>query len=250
MVTTIEIEEFLNLSQSNPVFDVRTPLEFAQGHMPNANNLPIFSNEDRVKIGTAYKQIGREEAILLGFELVGSEWANFIREVKSKTNSKKILIHCWRGGMRSNAMAWAMSFYGFEVFILKGGYKAYRNFVLSSFADSLQLKIIGGLTGSGKTIIIESLKKQGEQTIDLEYLAQHQGSAFGSMGQLVQPTQEQFENNIFKKLLTMDFSLNILTEYEPNNLGSVHLPDSVYQNIQRGIPIYIYVSKIFNFELW
>ena len=89
MVTTIEIEEFLNLSNSKPVFDVRTPLEFEHGHMPSANNLPIFSNEDRVKIGTAYKQIGREEAILLGFELVGSEWANFIREVKSKTNSKK-----------------------------------------------------------------------------------------------------------------------------------------------------------------
>jgi len=73
MVTTIEIEEFLNLTKSNPVFDVRTPLEFEHGHIPNANNLPIFSNEDRVKIGTAYKQIGREEAILLGFELVGYE---------------------------------------------------------------------------------------------------------------------------------------------------------------------------------
>jgi tRNA 2-selenouridine synthase len=232
MVTTIEIEEFLNLSKSNPVFDVRTPLEFAQGHMPNANNLPIFSNEDRVKIGTAYKQIGREEAILLGFELVGSEWANFIREVKSKTNSKKILIHCWRGGMRSNAMAWAMSFYGFEVFILKGGYKAYRNFVLSSFADSLQLKIIGGLTGSGKTIIIESLKKQGEQTIDLEYLAQHQGSAFGSMGQLVQPTQEQFENNLAFEIKQFDNLKNIWLEDESITIGKRVIPAGLWDQMR------------------
>ena len=232
MVTTIAIEEFLNLSKSSPVFDVRTPLEFTQGHIPNAINLPIFSNEDRVKIGTAYKQIGREEAILLGFELVGSEWANFIREVKSKTSSKKILIHCWRGGMRSNAMAWAMSFYGFEVFILKGGYKAYRNFVLSSFADSLNLKVIGGLTGSGKTLIIDSLKKQGEQTIDLEHLAQHQGSAFGSMDQLVQPTQEQFENNLAFEIKQFDSSKNIWLEDESITIGKRVIPAGLWDQMR------------------
>lgn len=232
MITTVNIEDFLALSKTNPVFDVRTPLEFEQGHIPNAFNLPIFSNEGRIKIGTTYKQIGREEAILQGFELVGSEWANFIKTVKSTTSSKKILIHCWRGGMRSNAMAWAMSFYGFEVYLLKGGYKAYRNCVLQSFKEKLNIRIIGGLTGSGKTEILQEIKNQQGQIIDLENLAQHQGSAFGSMNKLTQPSQEQFENNLAFEISLLHKEQIIWFEDESITIGKRVIPVDLWEQMR------------------
>ena len=115
MIHTIQIEEFLALAPEIPVADVRTPAEFDQGHIPQAHNLPIFTNEERVQVGTTYKQIGREEAILLGFEFTGPKWGTFIKQALVFAPEKKIALHCWRGGMRSGSMAWALTLYGFEV---------------------------------------------------------------------------------------------------------------------------------------
>ena len=210
----ISIEEFLKTTASIPLADVRTPAEFEQGHIPGAHNIPIFSNEERVQVGTTYKQIGREQAILLGFDITGPKWSSFIQQALSIAPDKKIAIHCWRGGMRSGAMAWALNLYGFDVYLLEGGYKSYRRWALAQFEQAFNLIILGGLTGSGKTQILHAIKDAGEQMIDLEDLAQHQGSSYGSMGKLVQPSQEQFENDLAFQLSLMDNSKLIWLEDE------------------------------------
>jgi len=228
MIHTLAIDEYMNLPKTIPVVDVRTPLEFNQGHICGAYNLPIFSNEERVQVGTCYKQRGREEAVLLGFDLTGPKWSGFIEQALELAPNKKIAIHCWRGGMRSGAMAWAFDMYGFEVYLLQGGYKKYRRWVLDAFAQPFYLLILGGMTGSGKTNVLRELKKQGEQVIDLEDLAQHQGSAYGSMGKLIQPTQEQFENNLASVLQKMDNRERLWLEDESITIGKRVIPNPLW----------------------
>ena len=204
MIHTLDIHHFLELSGTIPVIDVRTPLEFDHARIPGAYNLPIFSNEERVMVGTTYKQKGREAAILLGFDLTGPKWSGFIKQALKRAPEKRIMVHCWRGGMRSGAMAWALNLYGFEVYLLEGGYKRFRNWVLDQFKKQYPILVLGGMTGSGKTQILHKLKEKGEQIIDLEGLAQHQGSSYGSMGYLNQPSQEHFENLLAVALSKVD----------------------------------------------
>src|ERR1700712_1765562 len=130
MIKPVLINDFLHIDAHIPLIDVRTPAEFAKGHVPGAFNLPLFSNEERVRVGTTYKQTGREEAILLGFDLTGHKWSGFIKQALIIAPDKQIAVHCWRGGMRSNAMAWALDLYGFEVQLIAGGYKSYRRWAL------------------------------------------------------------------------------------------------------------------------
>jgi tRNA 2-selenouridine synthase len=224
MIHTINIANFLSLDSNTPLLDVRTPAEFAHGHIPGAYNLPLFSNEERVVVGTTYKQQGREQAILLGFDLTGPKWSGFIRDALQLSPQKKVAVHCWRGGMRSGAMAWALNLYGFEVYLLAGGYKSYRRDVLTTFEKPYHLLILGGMTGSGKTLLLHELKKEGEQIIDLEHLAQHQGSSYGSMGVMVQPTQEQFENNLAKQLNQIENGKVIWVEDESISVGKLYIP--------------------------
>lgn len=230
MTKTISLEAFFDLDI--PLIDVRTPLEFAQGHVPGAFNLPIFSNEERVQVGTTYKQQSREDAILLGFDFAGPKWSGFIREALFLAPEKRIAVHCWRGGMRSGAMAWALGLYGFEVYTIAGGYKSYRRWTLSQFEKPWRLTILGGLTGSGKTKILHSLQKMGEQVIDLEDLAQHQGSTFGTMNRLVQPTQEQFENNFAWSLHQQDPARSIWVEDESLTIGKRVIPGAFWKNMR------------------
>jgi tRNA 2-selenouridine synthase len=211
-----------------PLVDVRTPAEFEQGHIPGAHNLPIFSNEERIQVGTTYKQIGREQAILLGFELVGPKWADLIRRCLEIAPDKKIAVHCWRGGMRSGALAWALSFYGFKVYQLKGGYKAYRAWTHTQLATPRQIRILGGKTGSGKTELLRMLKEQGAQVIDLEDLAQHKGSSYGSMNALVQPSQEHFENLLAWALFRTNPTELLWLEDESRRIGKREIPAALW----------------------
>lgn len=242
MIKTIAINDFLRLTESVPLADVRTPAEFDHGHIPGAFNLPLFSNEERVQVGTAYKQIGREEAVLLGFDLTGSKWSGFIRRALEIAPDKKIGVHCWRGGMRSGAMAWALSLYGFDVYLIEGGYKSYRKWVLEQFTTPFRLVILGGMTGSGKTKILHELRKEGEQVIDLEDLAQHQGSSFGSMNKLVQPTQEQFENNFAEQLKDLDRQRSIWVEDESLTIGRIFIPNSFWYQMKDAVLIHLIVD--------
>ncbi len=242
MINNIILEEFLCLKNVIPLVDVRTPAEFEQGHIPDAYNLPLFSNEERVVVGTTYKQIGREEAILLGFDLTGPKWSGFIKRALEIAPEKKIGVHCWRGGMRSGAMAWALNLYGFDVYLIEGGYKSFRRWVLNQFEKAYHLWMMGGMTGSGKTKLLHALKDKGEQVIDLEDLAQHQGSSYGTMNKMVQPTQEQFENNFADQLRSLDPQRRIWVEDESLTIGKIFIPNPFWQQMKDAILINIQVG--------
>ncbi|MCF0051849.1 tRNA 2-selenouridine(34) synthase MnmH [Dyadobacter sp. LJ53] len=242
MIRTIAINEYFLLPSGVPLADVRTPAEFAHGHIPGAFNLPLFSNEERVLVGTTYKQVGREEAILLGFDLTGSKWSGFIKQALEVAPGKKVAVHCWRGGMRSGAMAWALSLYGFEVFLIEGGYKSFRRCALELFQKPAAFLILGGRTGSGKTKILRELASLGEQVIDLEDLAQHQGSSYGTMNRLVQPTQEQFENNLACQLKDINREKCLWVEDESRNIGKLTIPTPFFNQMSSATLIDINVG--------
>jgi tRNA 2-selenouridine synthase len=231
-ISKITIEEFLELAKTNLVLDVRSPSEYAHAHIPYAQSLPLFNNDERKIVGTAYKQESKQIAIKLGLDFFGKKMREMVEEVEGLVtsyglgvtgstnanidiNSKRsnetnpqpattkpatIVLHCWRGGMRSAGLAWLLDLYGFKVYTLVGGYKAYRNWVLQQFEKDYHFKIIGGYTGSGKTLLLEALTKENKAIIDLEGLANHKGSALGALGQLPQPSQEMFENFLAKEL--------------------------------------------------
>ena len=186
-VQRIHIDEFLKLAETHPVFDVRSPGEYNHAHIPGAKSLPLFTDEERKEVGTAYKQISREQAIKIGLDYFGPKMRKMVEEVEAVSqlvtrDSKLILIYCWRGGMRSGAVSWLLDTYGFKVCTLIGGYKKFRNYVLDTFKKPYHFNIIGGFTGSGKTELLKTLKERGEKVIDLEAIANHKGSAFGAIG--------------------------------------------------------------------
>ena len=231
MIHRVIIDEFFRLGEDLPLADVRTPAEFEQGHVPGAFNLPLFTNEERVVVGTTYKQTGREAAILLGFDLTGPRWSGFIKEALMRSPDKKMAVHCWRGGMRSEAMAWALNLYGFEVYLIKGGYKSFRRWALHQFSLPYPLMILGGMTGCGKTKVLHELRSLGEQVTDLEDLAQHRGSTYGTMNSLVQPTQEQFENNLATQLLKLDPARRVWIENESSCIGKRIIPRPIWNQM-------------------
>lgn len=245
MIKNIAIEYFIQLDNTVPVVDVRTPAEFAKGHIVGAYNIPLLSDDERVQVGTTYKQQGREQAILLGFDLTGSKWSGFIKQALKIAPGKKIALHCWRGGMRSGAMAWALNLYGFDVYLLEGGYKKYRRWVLDQFEQKYNLLILGGMTGSGKTQILHQMRESGEQVIDLEDLARHHGSSYGTMNKLVQPSQEQFENDLATQLYQAGNEKPIWLEDESITIGKRFIPNGLYQQMREAhvINVKIPVTK-------
>ena len=240
--------EFIQHSQSLPIIDVRSPAEYNHAHIPGAVNVPLFSNEERALVGTLYKKSGRDAAVLLGLEIVGSKLADFVRKAKKIALKKEVLVHCWRGGMRSGSFAWLLKTAGFNVNILEGGYKSYRNLVLDGLAVPHQFIILGGKTGSGKTDILKEIEKCGEQIIDLEALAHHKGSTFGAIGQLPQPSTEQFENLLYQKIRTLDSSKRIWLEDESRNVGSCYIPQSFYNLMRASKVTFIDVPKYTRIE--
>ena len=221
-----------------PIIDVRSPGEFAKGHIPNAINLELFTDEERAVVGTAYKKESKERAIEIGFEYVKPKLNNFITTAAAIAPAKEVVIHCWRGGMRSNAFADHLIDNGFEkVYVIEKGYKAFRNYVLQFFEQSFNLKILGGYTGTGKTEILHTLKKKGQQVVDLEGLANHRGSAFGGIDLPSQPSTEQFENNLFSIVRSFNPQIPIWVEDESRLIGQVSIPDAFFSTM-RTMPVY------------
>lgn len=244
-IQRVNITEFLSLAKHNPIFDVRSPSEYKHAHIPGAISLPIFSDEQRAEIGTIYKQHSTTNAVKVGLSHFGPNLNNYIELIEkhvSIISDKKVLLHCWRGGMRSGAMAWLLDFYGYEVILLKDGYKEYRNFVLKQFELPFKFKILGGYTGSGKTEVLHELKLMNEQVVDLEGIAQHKGSSFGALGMEAQPSQEQFENNLHKEL-SKYYHINeqnefiqdkyIWLENESQRIGLVNITKPLFENIEK-----------------
>lgn len=240
-ITKIEIEEFIELAKTLPVLDVRSPSEFAHAHIPGAFSFPIFSDEERKIIGTAYKQESREKAIKIGLEAFGKKMVKLVEEAENiisstKNTSREIGVHCWRGGMRSAAMAWLLDLYGFKVYLLTGGYKTYRNWALKQFEIERPFYIIGGYTGGNKTGIIQHLQKINEPAIDLEKLAAHKGSAFGNLEGTEQPSQEQFENLLAFELGQLQKTHPdkiVWLEGESQRIGNINIPLPFFENMRR-----------------
>lgn len=239
MVESVNIEVFLERAETSPILDVRTPAEFAKAHIPNARNLPLFTNEERVVIGTAYKQQGREAAILLGLDAVGGKMRHIVEEAhriaqeyalshQNSAEHRTVLVHCWRGGMRSGSVAWLLDLVGFKVTTLRGGYKMFRRFALETFQKSFNILILGGYTGSRKTQILRALQERGEQVIDLEKLAHHKGSAFGALGEEPQPSVEHFENRIAACLHNFDRARPVWMEDESRMIGHCTIPEHLW----------------------
>ena len=191
----IEVDQVIDFSRYQLV-DVRSPSEFAQGHIPGAVNVPLFFDEERHVIGCTYKDDGRPEAVLKGLEFVGPRMAELAKQGQQLAERGHLLLYCARGGMRSDSVGWLWERMGLGGQRLAGGYKTYRKWVLAQSSGSRTFLIIGGKTGSGKTELLHHLSGSGEQILDLEALAHHKGSVLGNLGQPPQPTQQQFENEM------------------------------------------------------
>lgn len=238
MKQIISVENYLQNFIHLPVIDVRSPGEFVQGHITNAVNIPLFNNEERAVVGTAYKKESKDSAIAIGYKFVTPKLNHFIDTSLAIAPHREVVVHCWRGGMRSNAFADHLIANGFDkVYVIEKGYKAFRNHVLQSFEKPFNLKVLGGYTGTGKTEILHELKNKGQQIIDLEDLAHHRGSAFGGIDLPPQPTTEQFENNLFSALKSLDFALPIWIEDESQAIGKVAIPNALFSNL-RDQPVY------------
>lgn len=269
----LNIERFLELSAGNIVVDVRSPSEYKHAHLPGAYNIPLFTDEERKIVGTAYKQENRETALKLGLDFFGPKMKRIVEEIellaensraagknldRSTMNPKTVLLYCWRGGMRSAAVAWLMDVYGFKAYTLAGGYKRFRNYVLDTFKLPFQFNVLGGYTGSGKTDILKLLQQRGEVMINLEEIAAHRGSAFGKMDGARQPSQEMFENILAQELrfksargngqlalrgqnaanspFTVHLSA-IWLEDESQRIGDLNIPHELWKTIRQS-PVY------------
>jgi tRNA 2-selenouridine synthase len=226
------ITEFLRMAETIPIADVRSPSEFAAGHIPGAFNVPLFNDKERESVGIKYKKEGRNKAIITGLELTGPLMHEKLNAALKIASEGRILVHCWRGGIRSEAMAWLFSLGGLDVRVLDGGYKSFRHHVLDSLSKKRKTIILGGMTGSSKTHILHCIKSLGHQVIDLEELANHKGSAFGALGQLTQPSTEHFANLLFDQWKKIDDSMPQWLEDESRNIGTVFMPDEFYLNMQ------------------
>ena len=232
-------EAFLDAATHYPILDVRSPGEYLRAHIPGAVSFPIFDDAERARVGTTYKQIGKDEAIELGLEIVGPKLATWVKMAKKLAVDNTVLVHCWRGGMRSGSMSWLFETAGLKVKILVGGYKAYRNYVLAEFDRKIPFVVLGGKTGSGKTDILLEMQKRGAQVIDLEGVAHHRGSVFGHFGLAPQPTSEHFENEVVAQLRGMDYSKPIWIEDESQRIGSVNIPHLLWATIRKQPVIFI-----------
>jgi tRNA 2-selenouridine synthase len=234
--------DFIKLNDS-PIVDVRSPGEFSEGHIPGAFNMPLFTDEERAIIGTIYKNQGRIPAVEKGLQIVGPKMADFAKRALELAKNGELRVHCWRGGMRSESMAWLFERVGIKCQLLEGGYKAYRNLLLEWVGNLPNLIVIEGYTGSGKTDILKELRNLGEQIIDLEGFANHRGSAFGGIGQEPQPSTQQFQNLIFNEILTFDLNKRIWIEGESLSVGRVFLPDPLWKAMNSALNIEIQVLK-------
>lgn len=255
-VHRITIEAFLALAEQHPVLDVRSPGEYQHAHIPGAFSFPLFTDEERKIVGTTYKQVSRESAIKEGLDFFGPRMRTYIdkaeeilasRPLAAEGNagpSKTLLVHCWRGGMRSAAIAWLLDLYGFKVYSLVGGYKKYRHWVIDTYSIPVPLTILGGFTGSGKTYVLQQLGVAGQPILDLEALASHKGSAFGNIGMPQQPSQEHFENLMAHSLNHLGIrpgsvytGAPIIIEDESQRIGLVNIPQ-VFWNLMRSSPVF------------
>ncbi|MEO1069256.1 MAG: tRNA 2-selenouridine(34) synthase MnmH [Cyanobacteria bacterium J06638_6] len=230
MPKPLAIDDFLQ--SSGPILDVRSPAEYDHGHIPGAVSFPLFSDDKRAQVGTCYKQVGRDAAVELGFDIAGPKCGEFVRAAKALAPKRKLRLHCWRGGMRSGGMGWILELAGFDVQTLTGGYKVYRRWVRDTLATPKPIVILGGMTGSGKTLILQALAALGESVLDLEGLAHHRGSSFGALLLPPQPSTEHYENLLAWQWDKFPVNRPIWLEAESRRVGTCRIPNELFAQME------------------
>lgn len=244
MVQRISIGDYLKGQQLLPLVDVRTPAEYENGHIPGAVNIPLFSNEERAKVGTLYKRVSVERAYEEGYRFVTPKLDWFVQEARKVAKDGRVVVYCWRGGMRSRSFADHLSENRIgEVFVIEGGYKAFRQHAFESFEQPEVIRVLGGYTGSGKTRILKELEQRGEQVIDLEGIAHHKGSAFGSIGETEQPRNEHFTNLLFWEWRKLDFTRSVWLEDESIHIGRVFIPEVLFERMRQATLYFLKIPK-------
>ena len=217
------------------ILDVRSPAEYADDHIPNAISVPVLNDEERVRIGTLYKLVSPFEAKKLGAALIAHNIARHLeKQFSDKPKSWRPLVYCWRGGMRSGAMAHILGQVGWNTAQLEGGYKCYRRHVikcLEELPNQFNFCIISGGTGSGKSHLLHALAKQGAQVLDLEGLAQHRGSLLGKLPDQQQPSQKTFETRLWDALRTFTPRRPVYIEAESRKVGILSLPNELIERM-------------------
>ena len=242
------VTDFRNLT--SPIVDVRSPSEFLQGHWPGAINIPLFSDIERETIGKSYKKESRLKAIFIGLKFILPRSTKLLKTIVQTITQRdkggnSLRIYCWRGGMRSRSFAWLARTIGVNTFLLQGGYKSYRKWVLKQFETDLPIRLIGGKTGTRKTDLLNSIKNENIHVIDLEGIANHRGSSFGSLGMEKQPSTQQFENTIADSIeeFHQNNALEIWIEAESSNLGKCRIPNSLYIKMKKAPVLEIIKDK-------
>ncbi len=241
------VTDFRNLS--SPIIDVRSPSEYFQGHWPGAINIPLFSDKEREVIGKSYKKESRLKAIFNGLKVTLPKTTKLkeiiLHNTRTAKANKSLRIYCWRGGMRSSAFAWLARTIGIKTYLLKGGYKEYRRWVLNQFDNDLPIRLIGGKTGTRKTDLLNQIKNENIFVIDLEGIANHRGSSFGSLGMGEQPSTQQYENIIAESLDAFHKSnaIELWLEAESSNLGKCRIPRSLYEMMKKAPILEIIKTK-------
>ena len=237
---------FPELDSFDTVIDARSEGEFALDHIPGAINCPVLNDEERIRVGTLYKQVGAFEAKKVGAPLVA---ANIARHIETlwidKPRDWKPLVYCWRGGNRSGSLAHILAKVGWPVVQLDGGYKAYRAHVASALENppELDFRVVCGTTGSGKSRLLETLDRLGAQVLDLEKLAAHRGSVLGHLPDEAQPTQKMFESRIWHKLRHFDRARPVFVESESKKVGNLRVPDAVMARMRASPCISLSLSR-------
>lgn len=221
-------EAMQKLNRFDAILDARSEGEHAEDHLPGALSWPSLNNEERIRVGTLYKQVSPFEAQKVGAALVAKNIAQHIEQhVMDKPRNWEPLVYCWRGGKRSNSLALILGQIGFKVHLIEGGYKAFRKEVLEDFprqATRVQYRVLCGPTGSGKTRLLEALAQAGAQVLDLEAIASHRSSVLGLIPGATQPTQKAFDTQVWDALRQFDPQRPVFVEAESKKVGNLTVP--------------------------
>lgn len=231
-VHTVLYNESLDLTRYDEVIDVRSPSEFAEDHMPGAINLPVLTDDERVRVGTLHRE-QVFEARRVGAGLITTNISTMLRDghLAGKSKGYSAIVYCWRGGQRSQSLATIMAAVGWHVGLVDGGYKAYRAHVreaLAKKASELKFHVVAGLTGSGKTRILRQMETGGHPVLDLEALANHRGSLLGNEIDSPQPSQKRFESLILETLQRFEEGTTVFVESESKRVGKLACPESLW----------------------
>lgn len=235
----LKLEQFgSELDTFDLVIDVRSPAEFALDHIPGAVNYPVLSNEERIKIGTLYKQVSPFAAKKLGAAFVSRNIANHLEtHLLELPRQWRPLIYCWRGGERSGAFTHILNRIGWKATQLEGGYQGFRRTVINDLEEHVKVfnfQVICGMTGSGKTRVLQEIGALGAQILDLEGLAVHRGSVLGNEPNAEQPSQKAFETALWNALRKLDPAKLVFVESESKKVGGLHIPDTLMEKIRNG----------------